>query len=344
MLDARATDLSGYGSSVMPHLWDTLLPLNVNDSDLELDMTAVPKERTGLTEMTYCLLRYETARFMQQPNAKKAAGADWRSPTGSTNRVDAQEGRVSELEDFLESKFLRFCDPVVPLHTLTTAMARSTISKLRHIAHFRRSSSDKLGNMSQEERRKAFVYSLKILEYDNFIHSTKSTQRFLWHVRNHFPWGALIQLLKELSAVRPARPDLIDNTWQQVQELYAHHPEFTETRKAINKIVGDLTLDAWAAREAVFVSRGRGRPDVPPFIEALRLQRSTATATRTGASSTGSLMPNGQAGGHPTDPAVPGKGDHFDWGPPFLPGSDNPGMSLGGMDWMQWGSLLDGFE
>src|SRR5690242_19811923 len=64
-LDERLTELAGSESSSF-RFTDTALPSNVNDADLEPDMPKLPRERTGASEMTFCLVKYEIARFMRE--------------------------------------------------------------------------------------------------------------------------------------------------------------------------------------------------------------------------------------------------------------------------------------
>ena len=70
-LDGRLTELMGSESS-LPKSMDTLLPSSFNDSDLEPDMTTLPEERIGTSEMTFCLLKYEIARFLRDQEIGRA--------------------------------------------------------------------------------------------------------------------------------------------------------------------------------------------------------------------------------------------------------------------------------
>jgi hypothetical protein len=325
--------MSGYGISLMPNQWDTMIPLNVNDSELALNSMTLPKESPGLSEMTFCLLRYETAQFLQRPECKISATTDWVSPGG---RAGSKEDKTSELENFLENKFLRSCDPIVPLHVLTTTMARSTICKLRHIAHSK--ATRKGSNITQEEKDEAFAYSLRILEYDNHIHSTKSTQRFLWYVRNHFPWGALIPLLKEMST-RPATDVQVQTAWRQVEELYGNHPEFADDKKAFNRMVRALTMKAWAAHEASASSLGLERPEIPEFIETL-LPSQSHPSISVDVDTANPLMQNA---GNLSDLTGQDQSFIFNWDGSFTP-FDTANMSLDGINWPPWGGMMDDFQ
>lgn len=54
LLELRMAELSGCGTSSLSPVSDALLPMNINDSDLDPDMTLAPKEKEGATEMMFC--------------------------------------------------------------------------------------------------------------------------------------------------------------------------------------------------------------------------------------------------------------------------------------------------
>lgn len=352
VVDLRATELAGAGMSMLPHMWDTQLPLNVNDSDIEPLMASLPSERTGSTEMTFCLLRHEIGQFTQSARTHPITTTD---PAASARRI-------SDFEAHLETSYLRFCDPVVPLHILTTITARGTITKLKHRRLFTLptpnpapSLGEKVRAMPPADRAQITAFSLKALEYDNFIHSTRSTRRFLWHVENHFPWGALISLLYELSAAPGS--ELAEESWRQLEEFNGHHPEYAETRKVMHVIVGDLTLKAWAAREVAAQARGMPLLHVPPFVQRLRARKSHALGLQVGSSKPG--VPQGvvgRVGGASGEVTGRGWGDghyeaedsqrgyEFSWDQVFTSGFDAGDMSLEPVNWSQWGDLLADLE
>ncbi|KAH8667000.1 fungal-specific transcription factor domain-containing protein [Xylariales sp. PMI_506] len=307
-LDGRFTEIMG-AESVLPRSVDTLLPSNTDDIDLSPDMTAPPPNRYGASEMIFCLLKYETTQFLLQRDPRTDSPASMRSSplpptTGQPARKSDDEDKrqtVHTLERRLEDKFLRFCDPLVPLHLLTTATARSLICKLRHMEHRGLAQLRRLQPfdpaMERENNRKILHFASRNNSYDNLIHSNPAFAGFLWHVDFFFPWGAPIFVLKILASSRSAAEwdDESEAAWAQIEQLYQHHPEFAApgTRVPEHLIVGDLTLKAWTARElALQERRGEGRHPalqyeqklaVPPFIEALRVQSRNATRMSHGA-------------------------------------------------------------
>lgn len=277
-LDARLTEIIG-GESSLPSSIDARLPSNLDDSDLTPDMPALPKPRTGATEMTFCLARYEIAGFLQECASFKTQPQSSAYPIPSNKLEGEEKHGFSALESLLEEKYLRFCDPVVPIQLLATAMTRSTLCKLKQMAihqlgrqtpedgtpqqqpHSHEQMNQHAQNI-EEKRQRSFSLALRNLQYENLIHGNKSLQGYLWFVDFHIPWGGPIYILKSL-AYRPKWDDTMQSAWNQIEELYEHHPEYIESEKILHLIINGLTLKAWSAREVV------AHPP-PPFILALQ--------------------------------------------------------------------------
>ncbi|KAI9877354.1 MAG: hypothetical protein M1830_004160 [Pleopsidium flavum] len=350
LLDSRTAKLSGPGTSVLANLWDTKLPLNVNDSDLNPVMKELPVEHTGITEMVFCLLRYEVGEFFRHSNSKDAFDGSWQKLSNTAVPPADKDRAIDELERLLENKFLRYCDPLIPLHFISAIVARSAIRKMRFVAHHPRRYADQ--GAPQKEKNMIFSNSLKMIEYDNLVQSTKRTQKFLWHVNVHFEMDAFVYMLSELR-LRTAG-DLEDRAWRQVNEVFEHHPEMiTETKNALYLGISNLTIKAWEAREAEFARQPQNASEVAPphFISTFSSQRMIAKAAQatiplaTNASFTGpaEYMSGEQQATCPYQGDGTSSGDiSSGLDPPLLSGSLPTESSA--MDWAYWDDLLQGCD
>ncbi|EFX02164.1 fungal specific transcription factor domain containing protein [Grosmannia clavigera kw1407] len=109
------------------------LPLNINDVDLHPDMAGPPLEHTGPTEIVYLLMKYEAARWMRQFAERTFASqrAGKHNIHSPYELALAKDSAIDELEELFEHKYLRYCDPNIPLHTLTVCMGRLAVAQLR---------------------------------------------------------------------------------------------------------------------------------------------------------------------------------------------------------------------
>ena len=249
ILDHRSAELSGSGTSVMAHLWDTKPPSNVNDSDLSPNMRESPVEHEGLTEMAFSMLRLEMSRFFRHPDVFNSFGGELQDTRSIAISLSEKDKVIDELERKIENKFVRRCDPMIPLHMLVAGVAKCVIYKLRLIAHHPRRYSDGLKSMPQSEKDMLFSNCLKMVEQDNLAHSNKSTQRFLWHIKVYFQLEALAYLLSDLCQRTTGEP--VTKAWRQLDELFEHHPEMLiDTKNALFVAIQNLTIKAWKARDS----------------------------------------------------------------------------------------------
>jgi hypothetical protein len=350
LLDSRCAQLSGTGISVTAHLWDMRLPANINDSDLSPEMTELPFEHTGVTEMVFCLIRYEFGNFLRGGNTWGGFDGAWQRLSSDSIPIAEKDKIIDQLGNYLENKFSRFCDPLIPLHTFSTSLIRAAILKLRFVAHHPQQYPDKGASMSQLERDIVFATGLKMIEYDTFGQSMPSLKRFLWHVNVHFQFDAFIFVLSELRH-RTSGP-LIDRAWQQVQEVYDNHPELiTKTSNELYVAIGNLTLKAWTSREAELARQLQGSPEVPTFISSLKLQRPTEKdggftklldVNEPAPGGDYALAMNGQGSGFRTiaQNGINTHGGGFGPNPQF----ESTTLDISPVDWEFWNSLLENNE
>ena len=339
VLDMRTGELAGFGASPVILDSDAGGPTNLNDADLFPDMKALPPPRTGATEMIFVKARTLFREF----GRSKGLGALFMGVPRSESHSADLERRILDLEQMFESQILRYCDPLEPLHILVSAMARTVIHRLRLKTYHPKMASEEL---SPHAKDICFNAALKTLEYDNHICGSANLQKFLWHVRAHFQWDALIYVLSELRR-RGSDADTA-RAWKQVEQKFTFNPEFIEeTRKPLHLAVSNLCVKAWAARETAHAAQ---TPDVPlPTPRFIMLLREKHAKRKT--PSPGMTTSNGVAGTDASaglDLGAQGTGA-LDFGefanasldPSFFNGEGGFGL---GMDWSLWNDTLQYHE
>ncbi|KEF54425.1 uncharacterized protein A1O9_09592 [Exophiala aquamarina CBS 119918] len=283
ILDFRSAELSGSGRFGDFGLSDTRTPSNVNDEDIFPEMTTEPVPQARPTEMIACLLRCEFGQFWKEKLAERKAITleDVKNTAPWKTSLEERDAHINELEHRLEEKFLKYCDPSIPIQFLATIIARAAVNNMRLMAHHPR----KYGNVDdlpQSERDFLWKVSLKLLESDNLAHSARGLKRFMWHTNEYFQWQAFIHLLNELKS--KTLGDEVDLAWQQVEEVFENHPTFlTEQKKPLHAAVGSVCLKAFSARERALreTTNGVFPKVVPGYIRTLREQRIAAARRNT---------------------------------------------------------------
>ncbi|KAF3932591.1 hypothetical protein ABW20_dc0107955 [Dactylellina cionopaga] len=292
ILDFRTAELSGAGLYTMAideNAWDSRWPLSVNEADIWPGMTHTPEERIGPTDNMWCQLRSELGnlfveRWRRMNRTSVATRFYDENPDDGTKfanfykALDNDE-QLADISKKLEERYIRYCDPVNPLHLFTSIVCRAALTNLRLMTHHPIRRPDGGAGMSQEEKDSLFSDSIKVVEYDNLCHSSRSLQKYLWHVKSFFQWHAFIYLLGELRH-RSHGPE-VEKAWAQVDEVFEHHHEWLERKDELHAAIRAFALKAWECREGLLakVPGKLQQVKIPMFVQALRTMYFNAGAT-----------------------------------------------------------------
>ncbi|KAK2878172.1 Transcription factor vrtR1 [Arthroderma sp. PD_2] len=317
-LDGYAGQVSGTGISISPSSWDTKQPLNINDDQIYPGMTEQPEEQRGASEMIFCLTRIELSNFYTRTGVKmKDVGA-----TIQFRGTEDIERLIDEVEGLIETKYLRYCDILNPLHFLTLGIVRSATNAVRL-----RNRMPPLikQTISDCQRRDLCTLAQKILDTDCAIYGNPSMKKFQWQTKAFFLWDALLCILFSLAKPGFFSPSELKTTWSKIAEVYSNHEELVKGKRALHFTIGKVTLKAWLANPP-----GDFRTE-PAFIAALRTQREPKTNSRQE-----SVSELGSNDGVVDDaPSFDGLFGSIDGGDLNL----NSNFELSSSDWMFWDQL-----
>lgn len=255
-------------------------PTNINDDQLYPGMTSLVAESIALTDNIFIAVRYELANFAASRVAKfRQEGinpSQW--DLHASGSVVERGESLKEIEEILETKYLRYCDPTQPLHLLTMLAARLSMNTVRFLTHHpRRWASIEQTPLS--ERQLVWEICIKLLEQYTMWQSNPQLKQFAWHAAYFRQWPAFIHILDNLRA----NPQIAhaEKAWQLIGSMYENNPDMVlETRKPIHVAVGNLCLKAHSAREAALQNQNICPPPTAQFILQLRRQREVAKAKR----------------------------------------------------------------
>ncbi|KAL8948181.1 MAG: hypothetical protein Q9222_005606 [Ikaeria aurantiellina] len=352
VLDSRIGELSGAGTSILNLYFDTNLPSNVNDSNLNPEMGEKPMDHPGATDMTFCLSRYEIAHFMKRSNTIFFSfDGPWAKADGEPATIMEKDSAIDELERRLEEKYLKHCDPQITLHFLTKIFSRTAVYRMRLVAHHPRLYPDKGASMPQEEKDLLCRLSLNMIENDNICHRNKSADRFAWFVNSHFQFPAFVYLISELR--HRTRGELADRGWEAINEGFQSRVKFVVERKQspMFKATSALALKAWQARDMDARVHGEPAPEPPGYILTLRSifgeppAKSTADPEGNGAYLRTPADSTTQSDGVERPNQMPPNGDDETASAPMQaaePGNNPTEWSP--MDWAYWDELIHNWE
>ena len=283
MHDFRAAELSG--QSKMRHLdvseTTPKHPTNVNDSELYPAMSQPPVGSTKPTEMIWCMFRSDLASFAATQKSKAQSLAKTGATSEEYSAVDdvaMKDDFIKLLIDMIETKYLRFCDPSLPLQLMTLLGARITTNLMTFRSHHPRRWAN-LDQVPESEQRLVWSTVIQLLEQYSMLQSNPQLRPFAWNVPYFIQWEAVIHVLDTLR-VKPTHIDA-NRAWKLIDALYENNSEILlSTNRPIFVVVGNVCLKAFDVRPIGSNQANRPPSGPPAYITKLREQRESATARR----------------------------------------------------------------
>ncbi|KAK4900849.1 hypothetical protein LTR27_002032 [Elasticomyces elasticus] len=261
-LDGIAAQLSGTGIALPYDSWDTKQPLNLNDEDISPDMTVTPVERVGATDMLFCLLRTEMGKFHQKVKPFLGSwGRLWE--LGDLSAVGEMEAAIVEMETKFETKYMRYCDPVIPIHFLALLMGRGAPQNARLRLRLPRVRAGE--NVSEQELRELWTLAMRMFDYDISAQTNPELKKFSWHLQAIFQWDCMIWVLNEIRRGSPVIADP-QEAWARIEKMFTCHPQFLTPGRALHAAIRRLTMKGWDEQPAAWRQIGE-----PAFIQNLRI-------------------------------------------------------------------------
>lgn len=186
MMDISVANLVGNIPLTLFAAWDAQLPLNSNDPDFHDDMTSLPDERTGLSDMSHCLWRFRilyVQRVQQTPGIPKR-GLTW--ILASDVPLKEKDEALDAVDCELSERFIQYCDLLNPLHVCIQIGIRQMLIAARRAARQPGLLNAKITEMTREARDEFLELSVKNLEYYVYSRETPSLKAFLWYTQSSF--------------------------------------------------------------------------------------------------------------------------------------------------------------
>ncbi|KAI9742890.1 MAG: hypothetical protein M1818_003619 [Claussenomyces sp. TS43310] len=214
-LDTRASEDYGSDPTILEASYDCKFPLNLNDSDICPNTTETPVPREGISDMTFCLIRYEICVL-----SRRLGFVPYRGPchdAAKKRNLAEKEKMICDLHEHLEITYLRYCNDAGPLFWVAATIARLVVSKMNLMIHGFRSPKDD-NEFPQEIRDRLFVSAVEVAEYTRLLETEGSTKKWGWLFHTYVQWYAIAFVLREI-CVRPPSA-IVDRGWHAVNGVF----------------------------------------------------------------------------------------------------------------------------
>ncbi|GAB7350167.1 hypothetical protein MBLNU459_g0832t1 [Dothideomycetes sp. NU459] len=221
ILDVRASEDHGCDPTITEQTFDTKMPLNINDVDLDPTMKEFPPERVGCTDMSFSLIRFEVANTFRRlnyiPPGKPRACGDFFASVS----LDDKERWITECHQRLEERYLKHCDMSVPMYWVTATVSRLMMSKMWLMVYHPFQRQDGGRSLNSETKEKLFITSLENMEYSLLLETEGRTMQWGWLFKTYMQWHALAFIMVELC--HRTRGPLVDRAWMAVEKVREDH-------------------------------------------------------------------------------------------------------------------------
>lgn len=195
LIDSRSEDMQVSAYKLCEEMFDTQMPVNTDDVNLDPGMSASPIVVEGWTEMTVFLIRCEVWKLSRRLQSVTFVTSDF--PTDTDERLEL----LQQCQATIESTYLKHLDPSQPIHGFVATMTRLFLAKVSLIVQTKQQSARATqplpANSSQSD--KLFMPSLLITEYIYALQNEPSWSDWRWQIQGRQPpWRALHVVLAQL--------------------------------------------------------------------------------------------------------------------------------------------------
>ncbi|TVY45871.1 Bikaverin cluster transcription factor [Lachnellula occidentalis] len=219
-LDIRAAEDQASDYTIAPGSYDTKLPLNINDADIEPETSQMPIGREGLTDMSIPIVSCEIniiVRQMMPQSAKEGAPG-----------IEEQSRLLNQIWQKVDQGYLQYSEAGNIVYWVQLNVIRLVTAKLTLFIYLPVLFSLPSEHLSDQIRNKLLIAAIEVAEYNHALNAEHEARHWRWIYQTYAHWHAVVYLLIEVSK-RPWSP-LIERAWMAL-----HSPWLIPTQSNMDK-------------------------------------------------------------------------------------------------------------
>ncbi|KAI4273294.1 MAG: hypothetical protein L6R35_006423 [Caloplaca aegaea] len=217
ILDGRATEDRASDPMISEQSYNTIMPSNVNDEDIGPENTQITVGRDGYTEMTFCLICHEVSVTIRQLNYVPPGLAGSLAADTQLSREE-KEQLVMKCHERLEAKYLRYCDPKIPLSWATSIVTHMIMARMWLMVQQPLQRQE--GGLAPQnaDHEKILLTATEVIEYAHVLETERCAERWRWFFSTWHQWYALALALVELCHL--TQGPTTDRAWNAVNSVF----------------------------------------------------------------------------------------------------------------------------
>lgn len=274
LFDSRIGELSSSMGLSLDPTWDCNIPLNVNDSDLRPEMKDAPVPQEHCADAIFAVVRgvlgdsvRHSAWYLDFSNPALKSVAHHVLHNANTPEVSS----LDAVERTVEDKYLKFCDPEVPIHFMALWMTRQQIAKCKLLEHYSSTCgpNNSLGEQTNAQIDVTIMHAFRMLECDTKIMRSPLAKGYRWLAEYHFQFPAYVHIAQELK--RHPLGKHAGQAWEIMADNFdARFAAIPTHRAPIFNLFCKTVLPAWEAREAVARDSGEQLTTPPRIVVSIK--------------------------------------------------------------------------
>lgn len=209
ILDMLCSEDQGTETQIMPAMFDTQIPVNIDSDELTVDMDELPSPpRLGFTDITLCIIHCEMMTNLYW------VGTSFSSPQQGIN-INDRADLLSTVADRLEKQYLDRFNLNIPIQWITAVITRLTLAKACLVIRLQASRDN---TNTDKDKDEIFYMAVETLKFASLLQNNEPTAQWAWFCNTYKHQHVLAFALSEL-CVRPASPEIV-HAWEVVTEFY----------------------------------------------------------------------------------------------------------------------------
>lgn len=174
LLDVRSSEDHGTDFQTRSGMYGPRLPLNVNDDDLYPETQTPPKERIGVTDMTFSLIRFEITAAIRKLNHGYSNNRSRPNSSQHQNYVK----KIKKMRQHIEDKYIKHCKLDIPLQWVCATVARLCLAKLWLNVYHPMIRTGRGPKLTDEASDSLFLAAIEVIEFGHLIKLDKRTAKW----------------------------------------------------------------------------------------------------------------------------------------------------------------------
>ncbi|KAH8805765.1 fungal-specific transcription factor domain-containing protein [Xylogone sp. PMI_703] len=216
-LDQRASEEQGSTPLIWDGNFDTKMPLNIDDSDIDPDSTSFPEPRISATDMSFALLRVEHWKAYRQFH-KSSTVPEQLSQEDAARSIEDKKRLLENIKEHFENTYLRHFDTAIPFYWLVTTFTRLSFEKMALLIYHPFHTTKDNPLLPKEVRDRLFISCTNIIGYSRVVEISPFVSQWAWFFRIYVQRNAVAYVLTEL-CIRPSSKE-VDRAWEAIDFVF----------------------------------------------------------------------------------------------------------------------------